>query len=65
MNNYTGYIWRIITNSTNLSKEDIEEVISDVFLTLWNNQYKLDVGKKLSTYLFGITKNLIKKKERL
>lgn len=64
MNNYTGYIWSVIRNSTSLSKEDIEEVISDVFLTLWNNQYKLETNRKLSTYLFGITKNLIKKKYR-
>lgn len=64
MNNYTGYIWSIVTNSANLPKEDVEEVISDVFVTLWNNQYKLDVERKMSTYLFGITKNLIKKKYR-
>lgn len=64
MNNYTGYIWSIVKNSTNLSKEDIEEIISDVFVTLWNNQAKLDVERKLSLYLAGITKNLIKKKYR-
>ena len=64
MNNYTGYIWSIVKNSTSLSKEDIEEIISDVFVTLWNNQSKLDVERKLSLYLVGITKNLIKKKYR-
>ena len=41
----------------NLSKEDIEEIISDTYLILWNNQYKLDLDKKLSSYLVGIVKN--------
>lgn len=64
MDNYTRYIWSIINNSGNLKNEDIEEIISDVFVALWNNQYKLDFNKKMSTYVFGITKNLIKKKFR-
>lgn len=64
MGDYTGYVWSIINNSYNLSSEDIEEIISDVFVTVWNNQYKLDINKKMSTYIFGITKNLIKKKFR-
>ena len=64
MSDYTRYIWNIIKSSSSLKKEDIEEIISDVFITLWNNQYKLDINKKMSTYIFGITKNLIKKKYR-
>ena len=46
------------------SFEDIEEIISDTYVTLWNNTEKLDINKKISSYLFGITKNLIKKKYR-
>ena len=65
MNDYTNYIFSIIRNNyTNFSDEDIEEIILDVFFTLWNNQSKLDINKKMSSYIAGITKNLIKKKYR-
>ena len=62
---YTNYIYTIIKNyNTNLSNEDIEEITLDVFLTLWKNQFKLDINKSLSSYIGGITKNLIKYKCR-
>ena len=65
MNDYTNYIYTIIRNSyVNLPDEDVEEIVLDVFLTLWNNQVKLDINKKLSSYIVGITRNLIKKKYR-
>ena len=65
MKDYTNYISTIIRNyNTNLSNEDIEEIILDVFLTLWKNQTKLDINKYLSSYIAGITKNLIKYKSR-
>jgi len=65
MNDYTNYIYTIIRNSyINLPNEDIEEIVLDVFLTIWNNQNKLDINKKMSSYIVGITKNLIKKKYR-
>ena len=65
MKDYTNYISTIIRNyNTNLSNEDIEEIILDVFLTLWKNQTKLDINKYLSSYIAGITKNLIKYKLR-
>ena len=65
MNDYTNYIYTIIRNSyVNLPNEDVEEIVLDVFLTIWNNQNKLDINKKLSSYIVGITRNLIKKKYR-
>ena len=65
MNDYTNYIYTIIRNSyINLPNEDVEEIVLDVFLTIWNNQNKLDINKKLSSYIVGITRNLIKKKYR-
>ena len=65
MNDYTNYIYAIIRNDyTNFTDEDIEEIVLDVFLTLWNNQNKLDINKKMSSYIAGITRNLIKKKYR-
>ena len=62
---YTPYIYKIIINrNIKLNDEDIEELISDVFLALWNNREKLDLNKKMSSYLAGITKNLLSKKIR-
>ncbi len=63
MNDYTNYILTIIRNfSINLSDEDTEEIILDVFLALWNNQSKLNKDCNMSAYIAGITKNLIMKK---
>lgn len=63
MRDYTSYIYTIINNKNcNLSDEDIEEIISDVFLAVWKNQKKLDIDKDMSSYLAGITKNLYLKK---
>lgn len=65
MQDFVNYIYKVIKNaSNNLSTEDIEEITSDVFLTVWNNREKLDIEKELSPYIAGITKNLIKKKYR-
>ncbi len=65
MQDYTNYIYTIIRNfNINLSDEDNEEIVLDVFLTLWRNQTKLDINKNMSSYIGGITKNLIKYKCR-
>ncbi|MBQ2871187.1 sigma-70 family RNA polymerase sigma factor [bacterium] len=60
---YSSYIYTILKNSIN-SSEDIEELISDVFVALWHNYRKLEPDMKIKPYLIGITKNLIKKKYR-
>ena len=62
---FSGYLYTIIQNAGNFIKEDIEEIISDTYLILWNNQYKLDLDKKLTSYLVGIVKNLIKQKYKV
>ena len=65
MKDYANYIYSIIRNSyIKLSDEDIEEIVLDVFLTLWKNKLKLDKNKSMSAYISGITKNLIKCKCR-
>ncbi len=65
MEDYTNYICTIIKNSyINFSSEDTEEILLDVFLTLWKNQNKLDINKSISSYIAGITRILIKKKNR-
>ena len=65
INDFSGYLYTIIQNTGSFKKEDIEEIISDTYLILWNNQYKLDLDKKLSSYLVGIVKNLIKQKYKV
>ena len=65
MKDYTNYIYKVICNlNANLANEDIEEITLDVFLTIWKNKEKLDIDKKMSSYISGITKNLVKKKKR-
>ena len=53
-----------INNTLNNELEDEEEIILDVYLTLWNNKDKLDINKSMTSYIAGITKNLILKKAR-
>ena len=62
---YTNYINTIMRKSyINLSNEDMEEILLDVFFIIWKNQNKLDINKSMSAYISGITKNLIKYKYR-
>lgn len=63
---YSGYVYKIIENMAiqYLSKEDIEEIISDTFFILWKNQNKIDKEKSLSSYIAGIARNLVKEKLR-
>lgn len=65
MKDFAGYVFVIIKNSKyNFNDEDIEEIASDVFLVIWQNQKKLDINKEIKPYIAGITKNLIMKKQR-
>lgn len=66
VNKYANYLYTTVTNMSygNLSSEDIEEIISDVFFIFWKNKEKFDTSKKLNLYLAGIAKNLIKSKYR-
>ena len=66
INDYSGYIYIIIKNMTKeiLSNEDMEEIISDVFVVFWNNRLKIDKTKPIKSYLSGITKNLVRLKYR-
>ena len=65
LKDYTNYISTIIRNNAPiLMPEDVEEIILDVFMALWKNQYKLDFNKSMSAYISGITNNLIKYKIR-
>lgn len=60
---YNAYIYKILSNTIS-NEQDIEEILSDVFIILWKNYKRLDKQDKIKPYLIGITKNLIKKKYR-
>lgn len=64
---YSNYVAKIIENMANpyLSKEDKEEILSDTFFILWKNKEKLKDDKLLSSYLAGITRNLVREKTRI
>lgn len=65
VNDFSNYIYTVIRNSNlKVSDEDIEELISDVVFTIWKNQDKLDINRKITPYIAGITNNLVKKKYR-
>ena len=66
INKYSGYVYKVIENAgkQNLSKEDIEEIIADTFFILWKNKEKLEEEQLLSSYLAGITRNLVREKAR-
>lgn len=60
---YNAYIYKILRNSIS-NEEDIEEILSDVFIIFWKNYKKLDENLEIRPYLIGITRNLFKKKYR-
>lgn len=66
INEYSNYVRKIIQNMTNcISAEDVEEILSDTFLILWKNSEKLDLDKQISSYIAGITRNLVREKTRV
>ncbi len=62
VNDYSKYVFTIVKNMTKnlLSDEDIEEIISDVFLAVWKNQKKLKRDMPLKPYLSVVTRNIVK-----
>ena len=62
INEYSSYLVTIINNIArdSLNHEDKEEIVSEVFFILWKNKNKLDINKYLSSYIAGITRNVVK-----
>lgn len=62
INEYSSYTATIIDNMVrnSLKDEDKEEIVSEVFFILWKNKNKLNVNKYLSSYIAGITRNVVK-----
>lgn len=64
---YTPYVTVVVYNVIGavMSKEDIEEVVSDVFISLWKNAENLDIQKGcIRTYLGAAARNCAKNKLR-
>lgn len=61
---YSNYVFKVIKNISrnNLTMEDIEEIIVDVFLVIWKNREILEADKEIKPYLASVTHNLTKKK---
>ncbi len=64
LDDYTPYLKTVIQNmiGDNLSIEDKEEILLDTFFILWKRYVEDYQIESLSSYLAGITKNLIKEK---
>ena len=62
INEYSSYTATIIDNMVrnSLKDEDKEEIVSEVFFILWKNKDKLNINKYLSSYIAGITRNVVK-----
>ena len=62
---YAPYVSTIIYNilGSFVDSSDLEEVASDVFLTLWNNAKSVNPGK-VKAYLGGIARNKAKEYTR-
>ncbi len=62
---YTPYLGKVLYNmlGTSLPREDIEEIVSDVFVALWKNAGRIDLSKgTLRAYLAVTARNLALKK---
>jgi len=47
------YVYRLLGE-----KEDAEDVVQDLFFTLWNNRKKIAIGENVSGYLYKMARNL-------
>lgn len=66
IDDFYGYVYIIAKNSVSIAitDEDIEEIISDVFIAVWKNSINLLPTTTLKPYLAGIAKNVVRNKYR-
>ena len=66
IDDFYGYVYIIVKNGVNIAitDEDIEEIISDVFVAIWKNSNNLLKTTEIKPYLIGIAKNVIRNKYR-
>ncbi len=62
---YTPYLSTVLYNmvGNRLPKEDIEEIVSDVFVTLWKNAKYIDLEKgTIKSYIAAVARNFVLKR---
>lgn len=66
IDDFYSYIYIIVKNGVSISitDEDVEEIISDVFVAIWKNSKNLSKDIKIKYYLAGVAKNVIRNKYR-
>ena len=66
IDDFYGYIYIIVKNGVSIAMtdEDIEEIVSDVFVAIWKNSINLLQTTEIKPYLIGIAKNVIRNKYR-
>ena len=66
LEDFYGYCYLIVRNSVSIAitEEDIEEILSDIFVAIWKNSTYLPDTLPLKPYLAGIAKNMVKNKYR-
>ena len=66
LDDFYNYVYRVVKNGVSISitDEDIEEIISDVFVAIWKNSSILLKTTEIKPYLVGIAKNIIRNKYR-
>lgn len=66
IDNFYGYVYLIVKNGVSIAitDEDIEEIVSDVFVAIWKNSRNLLKTTEIKSYLVGTAKNIIRNKYR-
>ncbi len=66
MDIYIPYVIKIVTmiSQNMLAKEDVEEIVSDVFFAVWVNRDSIDIERDISAYIAQIARNKTKNKLR-
>lgn len=66
LDDFYNYVYIIVKNgvSVSMTDEDIEEIISDVFVAIWKNSSNLLKTIEIKPYLTGTAKNMIRNKYR-
>ena len=66
IDDFYGYVYIIVKNGVSMAitNEDIEEIISDVFVAIWKNSRYLLKTTEIKPYLTGIAKNVIRNRYR-
>lgn len=59
VSHYSGYVASVARNvlGAQATREDLEEIVSDVFIALWRTADRLDESRPLKGYLAAIARN--------